>query len=147
MEEQEPLREAMLRDLDIQWRDHFHMRDQTWKSVQYAILLFLGVIALELKGIGNLVMVPAYLVVVVMAILGWVVTSHHRLRQCQKFAIITRYEQELGVFDLKKNILREGEAKEGILSRLFTGGFIRAIHFSIGIVAVLLLIRRLFGSA
>jgi len=38
-------RDAMLKDLELQWQDHFHMRDQTWKALHNAALLFVGVIA------------------------------------------------------------------------------------------------------
>jgi cytochrome b561 len=147
MDDQGSMREAMLRDLDIQWRDHFHMRDQTWRTVTNSVLLFLGVIGLEFKGIGNLVMIPAYLVVIMMALFGWVVAGHHRLRQSQKFTMITMYEKKLELFDLKKDILEQGDAKSGFASKAFTAVFIHAIHISIGVVAFLLLIRRLLGSA
>jgi hypothetical protein len=43
-------------DLQTQWQDHFHMRDQTRKVLQYSILFFLGVIGLEIKGVGSLVL-------------------------------------------------------------------------------------------
>ena len=137
----------MLRDLDIQWRDHLHMRDQTWKTVTASVLLFLGIVGLEFKEVGDLVMVPAYLLVALMAFVGWAVASHHRLRQKQKFAIITIYEKELGIFELKRKILEEAKETDGLASKVFTAGFIRAVHICIGIVALLLLARRLFRSA
>jgi hypothetical protein len=141
-----PIEEAMFRDLDIQWRDHWHMRDQTWKTVQNSLLLFLGVVGLELKGLGDLVMVPAYLIVVMMALFGFSVARHHRLRQDQKFRIIEKYESDLGIYEKKRDILHPTDARAP-LAKVFTGRFIQAIHLSFGVVGILLLLRRLLGSA
>jgi hypothetical protein len=140
-----PIEEAMCRDLDIQWRDHWHMRDQTWKTVNNSLLLFLGVIGLELRGIGNLVMVPAYLIVLMMALLGFSVARHHRVRQAQKFRIIRKYEEDLGIYEKKTSILETADAGTK-LAKVFTGRFIQAIHLSFGLVSILLLLRRLSGS-
>jgi hypothetical protein len=143
MENDKSLKDAFLKDLELQWKDHFHMRDQTWKTLTNAVLLFLGVVGLEIKGIENIVMIPAYLVVILTAFFGWSVASHHRLRQKQKFAMITKYEELLGIYQIKKAILEEGETKANITSKFFTGGFTRIMHIGIGTVAVFLLVRRL----
>jgi hypothetical protein len=144
MDEQN-LRDAMLRDLDMQWRDHFHMRDQTWKTLTNSILLFLGVVGLEFKDIGDIVMIPAYIVLLVIAGFGWTVASHHRVRQGQKFKIIKMYEERLGLYGLKKEIIEKADAESGLAGKVFTARFIEIMHLGIGIVAVLLLIRRIIA--
>ena len=131
------LREALIKDLDIQWRDHFHMRDQTWKTLTNSLLLFLGVVGLEIKGLGVSVMIPAYIVVIVTALFGMAVAAHHRSRQKQKFAMISLCEEQLGIAQYKKDILGQ---EDGLAGKLFTAGFIELVHFSIGVVAVALLI-------
>lgn len=47
-------------NLQTQWQDHFHMRDQTWKVLQYSILFFLGVVGLEIKQVDTFYLVIAY---------------------------------------------------------------------------------------
>lgn len=134
--------EAMLKDLELQWNDHFHMRDQTWKSLTNSVLLFIAVVGLELKDLDSIAMIPAYTVVMLTAIFGWIVATHHRLRQGQKFAMIIMYEEMLGLFELKKNVLTAAEEHKGIASKVFTAGFIRWMHAGLGLVALALLIRR-----
>lgn len=132
--------DAMLKDLDIQWRDHFHMRDQTWKTLAYSALFFIGIVGLDLKGHPDSVMIPAYAVVLVVALFGFVVASHHRTRQDQKFEIIEIYERELGIYAYKKGVLSREETFAG---KVFTGGFIKLVQLSIAVVAIVLLINRL----
>lgn len=133
----------MLKDLELQWKDHFHMRDQTWKTLTNAALVFLGVVGLEIKNVGNFVMIPAYSVLILISILGWTVASHHRVRQGEKFAFIRKYEQALGLFDEKKAIIENADKKSGIAGKVFTARFIEFMHAGIGIVAFFLLLRRI----
>lgn len=133
-------KDAILKDLDIQWRDHFHMRDQTWKTVTNSALLFIGVVGLEIKEPSDLVLIPTYAVLIVMAIFGMTVAAHHRSRQQQKFIIISEYEKELGIAEFKKSILSR---KDGLAGKIFTARFIAIMHLSICIVAIALLINRI----
>lgn len=143
MEEQNAHRDAVLKDLELQWKDHFHMRDQTWKTLSNAALVFLGVVGLEIKDVGDFVMIPAYVVLLLVAILGWTVASHHRVRQKQKFTFIAQHEQYLGLFDNKKPIIEDADKKSGIAGKVFTARFIELMHAGIGVVAPFLLLRRI----
>jgi hypothetical protein len=142
MEEHEALRQALLKDLELQWQDHFHMRDQTWKTVNNTALLFLGIVGLEIKEVGDLVMVPAYVVVILTSYFGWCVARHHRRREQQKFAFISAYEERLGLSELKRPILEGERATVGVTGKIFTGRFIGIMHIAIGVVGLVLLIRR-----
>jgi hypothetical protein len=42
-------KEAIIKDLELQWKDHFHMRDQTWKTLTNSTLFFFGIVGLEIK--------------------------------------------------------------------------------------------------
>jgi hypothetical protein len=134
----EPDREIILKDLDLQWQDHFHMRDQTWKTISNSALLFLGVVGLEFKDVGDLVLIPAYVVLIIIAVSGWAVAAHHRVRQGQKFAFIKKYEEKLGLFELKREIIEHADTKKGLAGKIFTARFIEIMHISIGIVALAL---------
>ena len=99
-------KEIYLKDMEIQWNDHFHMRDQTWKTLQYTILFFLGVVGLELKvGVNQRVILLAYIAVCVISTLGLIVGFHHRNRQNMKFDLIKLYEEKLELTPLIKDIL------------------------------------------
>ncbi|MEM1172096.1 MAG: hypothetical protein AAGJ08_24200 [Cyanobacteria bacterium P01_H01_bin.35] len=81
MSQDDTPKEVILKDLEMQWKDHHHMRDQTWKTLTNSLLLFLGVVGLELKGVDNTVMILAYILVSVAGLFVFFVSLHHRLRQ------------------------------------------------------------------
>lgn len=110
------------------------------------VLLFLGVVGLEIKDVGDFVMLPAYVVVIATAVVGWFVAAHHRVRQGQKFAFIRKYEEELGLFGLKREILERADQQSGVAGRIFTARFIEIMHGAIASVAFVLLVRRIIGG-
>lgn len=79
--------DAILKDLEIQWKDHHHMRDQTWKTLTNSLLLFLGVVGLELKGTDNTVMILAYILVLLAGLFGFFVSLHHKITAKRKICI------------------------------------------------------------
>ena len=109
-------------------------------------LLFIGIVGLEIKDLGDFVMIPAYIIVIVTAGFGCIIATHHRVRQKQKFSIITMYEEKLELFELKKDIIIKGDLKSGIVGKIFTAGFIRFVHLGIGIVGFVLLLKRIICS-
>lgn len=147
METETPLQKAILKDLELQWKDHQHMRDQTWKTLASTIGLLLAAVGIALRKPGGVVMVSAYLVVMFSALLGWATATHHRLRQHQKFEIISIYEKELGLLELKKRVLDVGDSKAGIASKVFTANFIGYVQLAIGLVAAVLIISMVWPSA
>lgn len=137
-----PEKDVILKDLTLQWQDHFHMRDQTWKTLTNSALFFLGVVGLEIKGVADLVMIPAYIILIVTTAFGWTVAAHHRIRQKQKFEFIRLYEQELDLLDMKQPIIERADSRRGILGHIFTARYIEAMHVAIGLVAAFLLVAR-----
>jgi len=144
MKDKDEIKEAMIKDLELQWKDHFHMRDQTWKTLSNSILVFLGIVGLEIKNVGNIVMLPAYCVLIFISFIGWAVAAHHRVRQEQKFLYITKYEEELGLLDLKEDIIKKVDSKTGLSGKIFTARFIEITHLGIILIALFLLIKRIF---
>jgi hypothetical protein len=135
----EPIRDGVLADLHIQWTDHFHMRDQSWKTLNNAALFFVGVVGLEIyRGTPHIVMVAAYSALVLVSVLGLLVAWHHRhIQQKIKFPIIVRYEVLLGLTPLFDDILDE-QGKKG----LSTSTFIVGCHAALGFISLLLLLRK-----
>lgn len=97
-------------NLKTQWQDHFHMRGQTWKVLQYSILFFLGVVGLEIKQFNTAYLVLAYGAVILTSGFGLVIAIHHRRRQKEKFEIIAAHEKELGIDTLIKPVLEKAHA-------------------------------------
>jgi uncharacterized membrane protein YiaA len=134
--------DAISKDLHTQWLDHFHMRDQTWKVVQYSILFFLGVVGLEIKEVDKIFLTVAYVAVLITSAFGVVIALHHRQRQLEKFMIIEIYEKNLGLYELIKPVLEK--TKRSPIGRVNTGTYIVAIQTSIFIISFFLLLRIFF---
>lgn len=130
-------------DLQTQWQDHFHMRDQTWKLVQYSILLFLGVIGLEYQINDKVILVPAYSAVIVTSLFGIFIAIHHRRRQKEKFDIITIYSEELGLYPLIAPVILK--SKKGLGGIMSTSLFIIVIQAGVFLVSILLLIKKIYS--
>ena len=133
--------EAMLRDLEIQWHDHFHMRDQTWKTLTNSSVFFLGVVGLEMKGVPTLVMLPIYFLLALVGIMGFMIARHHMNRQKQKFLLITEYEKLLGLWDIKKSYVVAPQ--RGTLEKEIAARFIQVVPLFFTVLAVTLFVRRL----
>ena len=142
---EENQREAIIKDLELQWKDHFHMRDQTWKTLTNSVLFFLGIVGLEIKGVGNFVMIPAYFALILISLFGYGIASHHRVRQQQKHDIITKYEQLLGLYELKEIIIQEADTERSFLGwKPNTAQFIKFMQIGIFVVGIFLMLRRIF---
>lgn len=143
MDKEQVTQEAMIRDLELQWKDHFHMRDQTWKTLTNSVLFFIGIVGLELKDVGNFAMIPLYIILMFITLVGWIVAAHHRIRQGQKFAIIQIYEEKLGLYGLKEKVLEDAKIKGSLIGKVFTARFIEITQIGIGLVALILVLRRI----
>ncbi len=132
------MKDVYLKDMEIQWNDHLHMRDQTWKTLQYTILLFLGVVGLEIKeGTDQNVLLIGKLAILITSILGLLVAFHHRNRQSLKFDLIKLYEEKLELTPLIKPILDEYD--KGFFSKVNTSTYIVVAQFGLLIVALAML--------
>ena len=101
---------AISNNLQTQWQDHFHMRDQTWKVLQYSILFFLGVVGLEIKQVDTIYLILAYTAVFLTSAFGVAIALHHCRRQKEKFEIIGALERELGIDTIIKPVLARAHA-------------------------------------
>ena len=134
---------AILSNLQTQWEDHFHMRDQTWKVLQYSILFFLGVIGLEIKRVDAIYLVLAYMAVFVTSAFGFIIALHHRRRQKEKFAIIAAYEHELGIDTIIKPIIEK--AHSTWTGKINTSSYIVVMQASLCVISACLLIKSLMS--
>jgi hypothetical protein len=135
-------KQAISSDLQTQWQDHFHMRDQTWKMLKYSILFFIGVVGLEIKEVDEIILIFSYFAVLLTSLFGVFISHHHRQRQKEKFQIIVKYEKELGLYELIEPILTN--ANKSLVSRFNTSNFIIVMQLSIAIVAAMMLAHKFF---
>lgn len=144
---------ALLKELELQWKDHQDMRDQSWKTLTNTTLFFLGTVGLEIKGVGEFVMVTAYVALILVAIFGWAVAKHHGVRQKQKFDIIDRCEELLGLDEEMNPFLKvkdnyrflKGGRYYSVLPKWFSVAlFTQVMEFCIALVAAVLLVRTFF---
>ncbi|MFZ5517401.1 MAG: hypothetical protein ACOY90_12220 [Candidatus Zhuqueibacterota bacterium] len=126
-------------NLKTQWQDHFHMRDQTWKVLQYSILFFLGVVGLEIKQVNIFYLALAYSAVILNSVFGLIIALHHRRRQKEKFEIIKAHEKELGIDTLIKSFLVT--AHSTAVGKINTSTYIVVMQASLCMISVCLLIR------
>lgn len=127
------LKEIISKDLETQWKDHFHMRDQTWKTIQFSILFFIGVVGLNVTTDNKVIIVLAYVALCITSLIGLIVATHLRKRQKEKFKIIRKFEELLGIYVYIKEIV--DESKKGVFGRIDTTFFILFIHIFIMIIS------------
>ena len=130
-------------NLKTQWQDHFHMRGQTWKVLQYSILFFLGVVGLEIKKFNTVYLVLAYGAVILTSGFGLVIAIHHRRRQKEKFEIIAAHEKELGIDTLIKPVLEKAYASW--TGRINTSTYIVVMQALLCAISICLLGRLLLS--
>jgi len=134
---------AISSNLQTQWQDHFHMRDQTWKVLQYSILFFLGVVGLEIKQVDTVYLMLAYAAIFLTSAFGVVIALHHRRRQKEKFEIIEAHERELGIDTVIKPVLEKAHATW--TGRINTSTYIVVMQTSLCVVSAFLLGRLLLS--
>jgi len=128
---------AISSDLQTQWQDHFHMRDQTWKVLQYSIIFFIGVVGLQMKVTDRFILSLAYMAVATTSAFGVIIALHHRRRQKEKFEIIGIYERELGLDRLIAPVLEK--SRKTWTGKINTSTYIVVMQLGLCVVSVLML--------
>lgn len=140
-------KQAISNNLQTQWQDHFHVRDQSWKVLQCSIFFFLGVVGLEIKEMDTFILGLAYLSVLATSVFGVRIAFHHRQCQEKKFRIIEIYEKELGLSELIKSALVDANktsAKKTDADRFHTSTYIIIMQGAIVFVVALMLLDKIF---
>lgn len=93
----DPDNETLRHQLEIQWKDHFQTRQQTWKPLEIQAATLLAIIVADVK-LNNLsVLVVFGFLLLISICFGIAVTLHHRKVQIQKFSFIHMIEEKLGL--------------------------------------------------
>ncbi len=140
--------EIYLKDLELQWHDHFHMRDQTWKTITNSSLILISLVGMDLTKIENFIIVMTSLVLLLNSIFGYAVAVHHRSRQKEKFEYINRYEELLGlkvkevkgeIMEKYRNIHFKWYDPRRLANKINTADFIKWMHVLIFFISLLFL--------
>jgi len=143
-------KDIYLKDLELQWQDHFHMRDQTWKTITNSSLILVALVGMEIKNIDPFIMILTSLALLLSSVFGFAVAVHHRLRQNEKFDYINKYEKLLKLQDpdIKGNIMNKYKLMEftwydprRIANKINTVDFIKYLHLIIILVSILFLLK------
>ncbi len=90
-----PSQETLRQQLDIQWRDHFQTRTQTWWALQIVTAMLVGIIAADFKLNNPLALIPLGGIMFAATAFGIAITIHHRRIQILKFSFIHMLEEKL----------------------------------------------------
>jgi hypothetical protein len=83
--------------MDLAWRDHHHMREQTWKALQIEAVLVAGLVGVDWQIQNVYATIAAGLLVLLVAPFGIQITLRHRQGEIRKFTHITNCEEALGL--------------------------------------------------
>jgi hypothetical protein len=92
-----PSEAALLKAMELAWKDHHHARDQTWKTVQMVAVLGAGLVTLDLQYRSALATALSALLVVIAGGVGVGITWNHRKLERRKFIHLMNCEELLGL--------------------------------------------------
>jgi len=95
MEHPEP--ESIRVAMDQAWRDHHHVRNQTWRTILVDLALAAGMVAVGVQFDSPAPAVAAGVLLVLCAMCGIGITLQHRQVEIRKFTHIMNCEEALGL--------------------------------------------------
>lgn len=125
-----PTQDSLLKSLDQQWADHQHMRDQSWKSLNYSVALFGAIITATFSKPLATYVLPMCVVLVLFTICGAFIAGQHADQQRRKLIAIQEIELKLGLGNVLKSLTFEGEPKCKVAR------FIHKMHIAMFILAL-----------
>lgn len=136
--------------MELAWRDHHHMREQTWRALQVEAALAAGLVGIDWQIQNIYVTVAAGTLVMLASIYGVLITFHHRRGEIRKFTHIVNCEEALGLHAddlLPPDTIKLPKALkfiDALNPRVQnTSVFILRMHTAVMIFAVLYIVGRL----
>jgi hypothetical protein len=145
----QPDLESIRLAMDLSWRDHHHMREQTWRALQIEAALAAGLVGIDWQIQNIYVTIAAGILVVIASTFGVLITLHHRRGEIRKFTHIVNCEEALGLHH--KDLLPPGTTAIPKPIRLIdafnpwvqnTSAFILRMHIAVLVFAALYLVGR-----
>jgi hypothetical protein len=146
MEHPEP--ESIRLAMDQAWRDHHHVRDQTWKTLYVEAAIAAGVVVVGAQIANSTATVVAGLMLIVAVMFGIQATLHHRKVEIRKFTHIMNCEEVLGLHgvDLIADVKLPGPFSFWDALKFWktnTVLFILRMHIAIALFGILYVVSRL----
>jgi len=111
-----PCYESLISTIECAWRDHHHMRDQTWKTLQLEAVLCAALVAVEFKYENLLATLLGAILVILAGFFGLGITWQHRIRERDKFTHILNCQRKLGL--MRNDIIPDAGAQVGSEGRI-----------------------------
>jgi hypothetical protein len=90
--------EARIKDLELQWQDHFHVRNQTWRALGVSMVFAVFIIGFDWFQDNAIFTIVSSILLAIIALLGMQVTIRHRNQsEIIKFRTIMELEKSLGI--------------------------------------------------
>ncbi len=106
-------RSSLEKALELEWKDHHHTRDQTWKALQFVFITTVGLLTLAAKNDNSLAILSlSFLFIFFVTSFGILITWRHRNKvEITKFENIISIQKNLGVIqeDSKNGYLQVPE--------------------------------------
>jgi hypothetical protein len=145
----QPDLESIRLAMDLAWRDHHHMREQTWRALQIEAALAAGLVGVDWQLQNIYVTIATGILVVIASTFGVLITLHHRRGEIRKFTHIVNCEEALGLH--RKDLLPPSTTEIPKPIRFIdafnpwiqnTSAFILRMHIAILVFAALYLVGR-----
>ena len=145
-------RKVLVPILENEWRDHFHTRNQTWKTINIDGILVVALIGINWQLRDYLATSLVAGLLILTAFFGACITIHHRNVEIKKLTHIREIEKILGVMDLLNDTeipysIKWNKVFQG--KHFSTSAFILLTHYIIlifGFVYLIFCIIHLFIS-
>jgi hypothetical protein len=96
-------RKVLVSILENEWQDHFHTRNQTWKTLDIDGILVVALLGISWQLHNYLATSLVAGLLILTAFFGACITIHHRSVEVSKFTHIKDIEEKLGVIGLLKD--------------------------------------------
>lgn len=138
--------EALLKDLELQWQDHFQTRTQTWKTLEITALLAVALFGLSSQVNNPSITLAAAFLLVLISLFGTQITLRHRNKvEYDKMAKISKLERDLHISNNDPVVERITSLTVFNLKKSNTSLFILRIHFVIQLFALIYIGLHLFS--
>lgn len=131
--------DILLKELELDWQDHFEIRKQSWNTVIASGALVVGLLSMNKFPFDNgVLMTSGCLGLMALSIFGILIAKHHRQCEKEKFAYIRAIEKLLyiKVNGVQKNLheflneIKESRISTG-LGTFSTSSFIVCYHWAV----------------
>ena len=98
-----PISESTYRKLlDIQWKDHYQTRTQTWEALKITAIITGAVIGINWSIKDSIIGIISSILIIIISQFGILITLHHRNTEIFKFTIISAIEKQLKLHSFYK---------------------------------------------